>query len=291
MITILAPRNTSSFGSSVVIQAHQYAALQREIQLLRGETYKEYVGVAATLTEDGLDRQALDDLCWHILVRDPSTGDLAACARYRHGVSSFEELLSHDSAIASGVARAQVIRAFANDKADAKRRGIEFGEASGLAVKQYFRSSYSGAKIVMLGMALSDLLGGGSAWSIVSTRHGASSMLCRLGAQVVCGLAPHVEPRYGHSVRLLHLDVARIPARFEDLFQWAREELGSACFVFEDCAELGREPEDLPLSLAERPPAYSDLERDRRSQRAQLGGAFSTQSEVETSDCCVYAAD
>src|SRR5450756_1095437 len=77
-VMILAPRSMPSFGSGVFVQAHQYVELQHELQRLRGEVYKEYAGVAATLTEDGLDRQTLDDLCWHVLVRDPGTGGLAA---------------------------------------------------------------------------------------------------------------------------------------------------------------------------------------------------------------------
>ena len=186
-----------------------------DLQKLRGNVYREYAGIAATLLPDGRHWHKLDAHSWHVLLQDSSDGEVVGCARYRPILNGFEDLICSKAAIAVSPVTGPVFRsAFAQQVADARRRGLHYGEASAWALSEKARCSTAAVNIALMSFALAEWLGGGVGLTTASTRHHASLILRRLGGCPLAGFAPYYEPMFECSIELLHFDMATLEPRY-----------------------------------------------------------------------------
>ncbi len=224
---ILAP-SRKEVPKALTYAAHAsegHQGLMHGLQMLRGNVYREYAGIAATLLPDGRHWHALDDQSWHILLED-SEGEIVGCARYRPILVGFEQLICSKAAVALSPVTGPVFRsAFAQQFADAKRRGIHYGEASAWALSEKARCSTAAVNIALMSFALAEWLGGGAGLTTASTRHHASLILRRLGGTPLAGFAPYYEPMFDCSIELLHFDISQLEGRYQSKLDEMREQV------------------------------------------------------------------
>jgi hypothetical protein len=183
-----------------------------DLQKLRGEVYKEYAGIAAQLLPDGRHWHRLDSQSWHILLQHQD-GEVVGCARYRI-VDSFDDLICSKAAVALSPETGPLFKsAFAQQLADARRRGLHYGEASAWALSERARCSTAAINIALMSFALAEWLGGGIGLTTASTRHHASSILRRIGGSPFAGFEPYYEPMFDCSIELLHFDMRNLEPR------------------------------------------------------------------------------
>ena len=213
--------------------------------MLRGQVYREYPAIAATMLPDGRHWQAIDERSWHILLLD-SCEAVVGCARYRP-IQSFEQLMCSKSAIALSPITGPVFRsAFAQNMAEARRRGIHYGEAGGWAVGQRARCSTAAVNIALMSFALAEWIGGGLGLTTATTCHHSSLILRRLGGKPLAGFAPYYEPVFDCSIELLHFDIEQMERRYLAKLNEIRAELRRTPVI---C------PVELPIELEHSIPA------------------------------------
>ena len=224
---ILAPssRDIPANASTDASGSESHSDLLFDLQMLRGQVYREYAGIAATLLPDGRHWHPLDEQSWHILLQDPH-GIVVGCARYRPILGGFEQLICSKAAIALSPVTGPVFRgAFATHVADARRRGLHYGEASAWALSERARCSTAAVNIALMSFALAEWLGGGVGLTTASTRHHASLILRRLGGKPLAGFAPYYEPMFDCSIELLHFDISQMEPRYHTKLEEMRAEL------------------------------------------------------------------
>ena len=246
---ILAP-SRKDVPKAIAYAAHasqDHQKLMHALQMLRGGVYREYAGIAATLLPDGRHWHALDDQSWHILLED-AEGTVVGCARYRPILVGFEQLICSKAAVAQSPVTGPVFRsAFAQQFADAKRRGIHYGEASAWALSEKARCSTAAVNIALMSFALAEWLGGGVGLTTASTRHHASLILRRLGGSPLAGFAPYYEPMFDCSIELLHFDISNLEVRYQAKVDEMREQLRQTLILCP--AEIEQETR-FPLNLS-----------------------------------------
>jgi hypothetical protein len=224
---ILAPSQKEVPGTVTHMQAcaESHSDVMFDLQMLRGSVYREYAGIAATLLPDGRHWHKLDAESWHIVLQD-SDGIVIGCARYRPITNNFEQLICSKAAIALSPVTGPVFRsAFAQQFADARRRGLHYGEASAWALSERARCSTAAVNIALMSFAVAEWLGGGVGLTTASTRHHASLILRRLGGTPLAGFAPYYEPMFDCSIELLHFDIANLEPRYLSKLEDVRAEL------------------------------------------------------------------
>jgi hypothetical protein len=224
---ILAPssRELPSGAAQTVAATESHSDLMFDLQMLRGQVYREYAGIAATLLPDGRHWHPLDEKSWHVLLQDPN-GLVVGCARYRPILGGFEQLICSKAAVALSPVTGPVFRsAFASQVADAKRRGIHYGEASAWALSERARCSTAAVNIALMSFAMAEWIGGGVGLTTASTRHHASLILRRLGGKPLAGFAPYYEPMFDCSIELLHFDITQMEGRYKAKLDEMRGEL------------------------------------------------------------------
>ena len=210
------------------VSCASHAELMFGLQMLRGNVYREYAGIAATLQPDGRHHHPLDEQSWHIILQD-AEGEIVGCARYRPIHGGFEQLICSKAAIALSPVTGPVFRsAFAQQVSDARRRGLHYGEASAWALSEKARCSTAAVNIALMSFALAEALGGGVGLTTASTRHHASLILRRLGGSSLAGFAPYYEPMFDCSIELLHFDISQLEPRYESKLAEMREEVQNA---------------------------------------------------------------
>ena len=223
---LLAPsrREVPRTRISNVVGSEFHSDLMFDLQKLRGDVYREYAGIAAHLLPDGRHWHRLDSQSWHILLQDQS-GEVVGCARYRI-IDSFDDLICSKAAVALSPETGPVFRSvFAEQLADARRRGLHYGEASAWALSDRARCSTAAIKIALMSFALAEWLGGGIGLTTASTRHHASSILKRIGGSPFAGFEPYYEPMFDCSIELLHFDMRYLDPRCAAKLDEMREEL------------------------------------------------------------------
>jgi hypothetical protein len=184
-----------------------------DLQMLRGNVYREYAGIAATLLPDGRHWHRLDDKSWHIVLQS-ERGEVVGCARYR-AINIFDELICSKAAVALSPTTGPAFRSiFAQQVADARRRGLHYGEASAWALNENARCSTAAVNIALMSFALAEWLGGGVGLTTASTRHHASSILRRIGGTRLGGFEPYYEPMFDCCIELLQFDIASLEPRY-----------------------------------------------------------------------------
>ncbi len=248
---VLAPsrREVPKALTHAVMSSEQHSDLMYDLQKLRGGVYREYAGIAATLLPDGRHWHQLDADSWHVILQD-SRGTVVGCARYRPILNGFEQLICSKAAVALSPVTGPIFRStFAQQVADARRRGLHYGEASAWALSEGARCSTAAINIALMSFALAEWLGGGVGLTTASTRHHASSILRRLGGRPLAGFAPYYEPMFECSIELLHFDINHLEPRYAVKLEEMR-------------AELRRTPILCPVQTPQRvevpmlPPAY-----------------------------------
>ncbi len=245
---ILAPsrREVPKALMPAAVSSESHANLMFGLQMLRGGVYREYAGIAATLLPDGRHYHQLDDQSWHILLQD-SEGQVVGCARYRPIQGGFEQLICSKAAVALSPVTGHVFRsAFAQQVADAKRRGLHYGEASAWALSEKARCSTAAVNIALMSFALAEALGGGVGLTTASTRHHASLILRRLGGSPLAGFAPYYEPMFDCSIELLHFDINQLEPRYESKLAEMREEVRKTPLL---CPIEAVQESEYPLSI------------------------------------------
>ncbi len=257
---ILAPSGLE-FPNSLthdVVSSDLHSKLMFDLQKLRGNVYREYAGIAATLLPDGRHWHKLDAHSWHVLLQDSNDGEVVGCARYRPILSGFDELICSKAAIAVSPETGPIFRsAFAQQVADARRRGLHYGEASAWALSERARCSTAAINIALMSFALAEWLGGGVGLTTASTRHHASLILRRLGGSPLAGFAPYYEPMFECSIELLHFDMATLEPRYLVKLEEMKAELRRTPIL---CPLENAEMSDraVPFSM----PAYLPAARD-----------------------------
>jgi hypothetical protein len=224
---ILAPCSTDvpAGKTDAGISTESHSDVLFDLQMLRGQVYREYTGIAATLLPDGRHWHPLDEQSWHVVLQD-QRGIVVGCARYRPILGGFEQLICSKAAVALSPVTGPVFRsAFAHQVADARRRGIHYGEASAWALSESARCSTAAVNIALMSFALAEWLGGGVGLTTASTRHHASLILRRLGGRPLAGFPPYYEPMFDCSIELLHFDINQIEARYAAKLDEMRAEL------------------------------------------------------------------
>ncbi len=237
---ILAPsrREIPNTLEQSAVGSRLHSDLMFDLQLLRGEVYREYAGIAATLQPDGRHWHQLDDPSWHVILQN-ADGRILGCARYRPNITSFEQLICSKAAVAVSPTTGPVFRAtFAQEQAKARARGLHYGEASAWAMSADSRCSTAAVNIALMGFALGEMLGGGLGLTTASTRHQASSILRRLGGVPFADFEPYYEPMFDCSIELLQFDISL----FKDRYKAKLEQMK---------AELRRTPVICPVTEAE----------------------------------------
>ena len=225
--TVLAPSRREIPGTIThsTESTERHSQLMFDLQMLRGNVYREYAGIAATLLPDGRHWHKLDAQSWHVVLQDGDTGQVVGCARYR-SITAFDQLICSKAAIAVSPITGPVFRsAFAEQLADARRRGLHYGEASAWAMSEEARCSTKAVGIALMSFALAEWLGGGVGLTTASTRHHASSILRRLGGSPLAGFAPYYEPMFDCSIELLQFDMATLEPRYSMKLDEMRAEL------------------------------------------------------------------
>lgn len=224
---VLAPsrKEVPKSLSSGAVTSTSHADSLFDLQMLRGHVYREYSGIAATLLPDGRHWHPLDEQSWHVLLEDQE-GVVIGCARYRPILGGFEQLICSKAAVALSPVTGPVFRAaFAHHSAEARSRGLHYGEASAWAMSERGRCSTAAINIALMSFALAEFLGGGAGLTTASTRHHASLILRRLGGTPLAGFAPYYEPMFDCSIELLHFDVRSMEPRYLPKLDEMREEL------------------------------------------------------------------
>ncbi len=223
---------------SAVSSTESHSDLLFDVQMLRGRVYRENPAIAATLLPDGRHWHPIDEQSWHIVLQDMH-GVALGCARYRPIHGGFEQLTCSKAAIAMSPITGPLFRsAFAAYSAEARHRGIHYGEAGCWAVSERARCSTAAVNIALMSFALAEWLGGGLGLTTATTRHHSSLILRRLGGKPFAGFAPYYEPAYDCSIELLHFDIRQIEPRY-------------AAKLDEMRAELRRTPVLCPVELPE----------------------------------------
>ncbi len=227
-----------------------HAQLMFDLQMLRGNVYREYDGIAASLLPDGRHWQHLDAISWHILLQNPD-GRLVGCARYRPIIGGFEQLACSKSALAQSPVTGPVLRsAFEQQFAIARQRGIQYGEAGAWAIESGARCSTAAVGIALMSFALAERLGGGMAITTATTRHRSSAILRRLGGTPLGGFAPYYEPQFSCTIEVLQFDINDLEAKFSAKLAELRDELDRTLITCP--SEASESPRSLPVSV----PAY-----------------------------------
>ena len=224
------------------------------VQMLRGQVYQEYAGIAATLLPDGRHCPGqLDAESWHVVLQNGTR--VVGCARYRPIWKGFHQLICSESALALSPTTGPIFRsAFEQSFAEARERGIHFGEASAWALSPDARCSTAAVNIALMSFALAEWLGGGLGLTTASTRHHASLILRRLGGEPLAGLVPYYEPGFDCTIEMLRFDIRNMHSRYAGKLNELRAELRSTPILCPAAADVSEE------SLAMELPAFLSAE-------------------------------
>jgi hypothetical protein len=228
-VTLLAPAldwppNTCE-GFSVDPDKH--AQILRDIQIMRGEVYREYEPIAAALLSDGRHYDPLDEKSWHVALHTPA-GYILGSSRYRVIENAFEDLAVSRSALASSPEYGPLLKtAVERHIQQAISSGVQYGEAGMWALRPEARCSTAAVTIALSAFALAKALGGGLGITTATTRHGSSAILQRLGGSTFTELPSYYEPKYGCTIEVVHFDSANLHPRYQARMRRVEEELAS----------------------------------------------------------------
>ncbi len=247
-VRIVAPQSLAlpRCFSRVSSARGEHEKLVRAIQQLRGDVYREYAPIAATLTPDGRHCQSIDAESWHIVLQD-GNNELVGCARYRPILGGFSQLGASRSALArSQQYRHLLSKTIEEQIAIAKSQNIQYGEAGAWALRPEIRCSTAALNIVLTTYALATRLGGGIGITTATTRHNSASILRRLGGSNFAGLPAYYDPEYGTTIEMIQFDQNHLSQQYRNKMRKIALELEDVEIV---CPSDYKEYETLPFHL------------------------------------------
>ena len=268
---LLAPdrRQTISFAEKTV-DASLHQRLLADAQKLRGRVYLQDGAIETTqLTADGRHVQAADQGSWHLLTLN-ERGAVAACTRYLAHTNnvSFDELTVSRSAMAQSNGWGRAFRnAIEAELSLARKRRCSYVEMGGWVISEGLRCTTEAVRMVLAAYSLAQLSGGALGISTVTTRHGSSSILRRIGGGSLLSrgteLPPYFDPYYKCEMEILRFDSERPNPRYRSWIDDCRSHLESVPVI---CAKAGdRGLEKIRVAIRERlqhTVEVSDLETD-----------------------------
>jgi hypothetical protein len=241
---LLAPdgRQTNSFSESTV-DASLHQRLLSDAQRLRGRIYLEDGAIhPSQLSHDGRHVQAADQRSWHLLTLDEK-GHVAACTRYlpHSNNVTFPELTVAASAMARSEAWGPAFRhAIEAELALARKRRCSYVEMGGWVISEKLRCTTEAVRMVLTAYGMARLFGGALGISTVTTRHGSSSILRRIGGGSLLSrgaeLPPYFDPHYNCEMEILRFDSERPNQRYRSWVDDCRTYLETAPVI---CAKAG----------------------------------------------------
>ena len=256
---LLAPEagGDTALFSNATADASLHQRLLAEAQKFRGRTYLQDGAIQpAQLRSDGRHVQAADQLSWHLLTLD-ERGHVAACTRYLAHVNaiSFTDLtVSHSALATSDTWALPFRRAIEAELRLAQRRRCSYVEMGGWVISEALRCTTEAVRMVLAAYGLAQLLGGALGISTVTTRHGSSSILRRIGGNSLLSrgveLPPYYDPYYRCEMEILRFDSARPSPRYRAWIEDSKAYLETVPVI---CAKAaGKSLEETLIAVPER---------------------------------------
>lgn len=208
---------------------YRYLNLMNQMQKLRGGVYlRDGAITGSQLDSVGRHRLPEDRASWHLL-RLRHDGTVSGCARILVHPSSvsYPELRVASSALAGCRTWGSNLRAAMEDEiSSARKTGNSVVEPGGWALAEDLRGSSEAFSIVVSALAWAQLVGGCIGFMTATVRHGASSILRRLGGAPVSFAGspapPYFDPAYGCDMELLRFDSSELNPRFSKTLEKMR---------------------------------------------------------------------
>jgi len=249
-LLLLAPADTfipQSFAAAEynpLYHANILAGLQR----LRGEAYLEDGAIdPSELEPDGRYIQAADYHAWH-LVSLNGRGEVCGCARYSaySGRLRFSETGMSVSPLSRSAEWGAGFRAAVESEIElANRRGVDYVEVGGWALRPELRCTSEALRIALGMFSLARLLGGCIGLTTATRRHCSASILRRIGGRnlVTQGveIPGYFDPRYDCQMEVLRFDSEAPNPRFEPWIEELKHHLSAVPVIrgtYGHCAPL-----------------------------------------------------
>ena len=214
------------------IDSSLHQKLLADAQRLRGMVYLEDGAIEPSqLLADGRHVQPADQASWHLLTLD-ERGRVAACTRYlpHSNAVTFSELNVSRSAIAQSDDWGRAFRtAIEAELGLARKRRCSYVEMGGWVISEALRCTTEAVRMVLAAYSLAQLFGGALGISTVTTRHGSSSILRRIGGGSLLArgaeLPPYFDPHYRCEMEILRFDSERPNPRYRSWIDDCRSHL------------------------------------------------------------------
>jgi hypothetical protein len=225
---LLAPPQAETTGnfSAAYTDSDEYTRLLIEAQRLRGRIYLADGAIEPwQLTWNGRHLQAADHRSFHLLSMDES-GRVLACTRYLPHTNSvgFSQLGVRHTPLADDRQNGPLLeKSVEKELARARKLGYWYVEMGGWAITEELRCTTEAVRMVVTIYALARMMGGALGISTVTTRHGSSSILRRLGGS---SLTPgenqattYYDPNYQCEMEILRFDSDHPSETYEGAIQ------------------------------------------------------------------------
>ncbi len=253
---LLAPdRHAANSFANSSEDASLHQRLLSDAQKLRGRVYLEDGAIQASqLSADGRHVQAADPKSWHLLTLDDK-GRVAACTRYlSHAPTvSFSELNVSSSGMAQSKEWGRAFRsAIEAELGLASKRRCSYVEMGGWVISESLRCTTEAVRMVLTSYGLARMFGGALGISTVTTRHGSSSILRRIGGGSLWArggeLPPYFDPHYNCEMEILRFDSERPSPRYRTWIDDCRNYLETTPVI---CAKPARKPlEEIRIAVS-----------------------------------------
>ncbi len=196
--------------------------------------------------------QPADRQSFHLLSLD-DRGNVVACTRYlwHDNTVGFSRLGVAHTPLAAAHRRPILEDAVEAELARARRLAYGYVEMGGWAVTEELRCTTEAVRMVVTIYALARLMGGALGISTVTTRHGSSSILRRLGgASLNCAneeLSTYYDPNYRCEMEILRFDSDRPSEAYEPAIRRCRAVLARTPLIVPATAEVPKVPLLHPL--------------------------------------------
>lgn len=225
---LLAPSHAEAptTFSTAYRDSDEHSRLLGEAQRLRGRVYLADGAIESwQLTWNGRHLQAADHRSFHLLSLD-ERDRVVACTRYLPHSNSvgFSQLgVFHTPLAEDKDCRPLLQKSVEGELARARNLGYWYVEMGGWAITEELRCTTEAVRMVVTIYALARLMGGALGISTVTTRHGSSSILRRLGGSSLTSgnqeATTYYDPNYQCEMEILRFDSDRPSETYERSIQ------------------------------------------------------------------------
>jgi hypothetical protein len=216
----------------------RHREVMREVQRFRGDIYYQDGAVGRhQLTADGLHQTPEDDNSWHLVMVNRQDR-ITACAWFRdHDNHVYLDRLRLKSCpLASAPEfRDKLWKAVDVEIWRAREAGLRYAEVGGWAVAHESRGTSDGLIVALAAYSLGRICGGALGITTATTRHGSSSILCRMGGSRLelegSAFPPYFDPHYQCLMEILRFDSRKPTARFSGAVELLHERLADVPVV------------------------------------------------------------